>query len=244
MDAGAADQTASDAAPVDAVASDTKVDAGLTGPFCATVDATALATCADFDDGRPLPAPFGTVLMGGGGTVAIDSADFRSSPSSLVFTAGRPAGESAAGLAFTVRPIASEISVDLDLRAEALGVGSFDVLGFNRADVEIGFQITDEGKLELDREVPNGDGGRIETIIPIASTLGSAWRHVRFAGSPVSGSSTWNVSVLVDGVEVGSTTVPSIGFVGQPDVVLGDGVVFASSTPWRVRVDNVVVRTK
>lgn len=243
-DAGAADQATSDAAPVDAVASDATVDAGPARPFCATVDTTALAFCADFDDGRPLPAPFGTVLVAGGGTVAIDGADFRSSPSSLLFTAGGPTGDSAAGLAFTTRPIASEVSVDFEVRVDALGSGSFDVLVFKRADVEIGFQISDEGKLEFDREVPDGDGGRIETIIPIASALGGAWRHVRFEGSPTSGPSTWNVNVLVDGVNVGTTTVPSIGFVGQPDVVLGDGTVFPPSTPWRIRVDNVVVRTK
>lgn len=241
QDAGATADASTDGARVDgAILSD--AEAGPPVAFCASLDAAALALCADFDQGV-LPAPFGRVLEENGGKVTLDTADSRSPPRSLLFTVGQSNSNSAAALAWTSRPIATEVSFDLDVRVDAFGSGSFDVLGLTRAGVETGLQIRSDGALEFDIELPDGDGGQKETIIPIAGSIDSAWRHVRFEASPQS-SSTWKVNVLVDGTFFGTTTVPTAGFVGQPDVVLGDDVVFPSSTPWRVHIDNVVVRAK
>lgn len=240
-DAGDADGVSSDAARADdATVADS--DAGPAPPFCASLDAANVSLCADFDT-VALPAPFARMIVETGGTVDLDVGDFRSSPRSLLFTVGRPSGDSAAAVAYTSSPIATAVSIDMDVRVDAPGSGDFDLVSVLRGDVQAGFQINRTGSLEFDVEVPADGGGRTETETPTDGTLGTAWRHIRFQASATGGPS-WNVVLFVDGVQVGATTVPSAGFVGQPTIEIGDGRVFPMSTPWRVRLDNVVVRTQ
>lgn len=220
-------------------------DAGVDATFCASLtDAATL--CADFDDGA-LPAPFESIAMTGSGSlVERDTKDSRSPPFSLLLAAGLTSGTSSAAVRKKLPGIKTEVSVDLDVRFEALGTETFDLATFSvGGDHDLGLEVRGNGDLAFDKEVPDGDGGTIETKIDTTATVGTGWVHLRLVAVPA-GSGEWQVTASKDGAAVGSVSMREKVFKDTPTLSIGDPSMGSSAAPaaWRVRVDNVVVRTK
>ena len=229
----------------DAVAKDGSADAdgAPDGPFCKS--RTGYAFCADFDEGTA-PAPFDELsLEGMGNSITYDSADFRSAPRSALFTGGNPSEFSRAGLTWKSKTITTEVVVELDVRVIDLGKRPFDIIGFsNGADDDLELEINELGVLQfdIDRVLPDGgDGGQ---VIPTTGILDTAWHHVTFRATR-SGTDTMNVSVSLDDQVVGTATgTPAKQVLGSPVLSIGDSDLEPTSTPWKLRLDNVLVTVK
>lgn len=247
VEAGTVTEGGSADATVDArTDSATNGDAGVDATFCASLpDAATL--CADFDD-RALPAPFETIIVNGSGSVVErDDKDSRSAPYSLLLGAGLTNGSSAAAVRKRFPGIRTEVSVDLDVKFETFGTEPFDLVTFGvGGDHELGLEVRVNGAVVFDKEVPDGDGGAIESKIETTATLGTAWAHLRFVAVAPANGTEWQVTASKDGVAVGTVSMREKTFKDSPNLWIGDWNALDGPAPaaWRVRVDNVVVRTK
>lgn len=227
----------------DGTSNDAGVDAAPDGPFCAS--RSGYAFCADFDQGNP-PAPFdGVVVNGTGSSVAYDPSDFRSPPKSALFRGGLGGTFTAAGLTWKSKTITTEVVIDLDVRVIDLGKRPFDIIGFNNGsggDFEL--EINELGVLQYDIDGVLPDGGDGTEIIPSTGILDTSWHHVTLRGVR-NGADKLDVTASLDGVVVGTKLGTSASrFLGSPTLSIGDTDLEPTSTPWRVRMDNVLVNVK
>lgn len=218
-------------------------DGAPDGPFCKS--RTGYAFCADFDEGT-VPAPFDELsLEGTGNSITYDAADSRSAPRSALFTGGHPTDFSRAGLIWKSKTITTEVVVELDVRVIDLGRRPFDIIGFsNGADDDLELEINELGVLQFDIDRILPDGGDAGQVITTTGILDTNWHHVTFRATR-SGTDTMNVSVSLDDKVVGTATgTPAKQVLGASTLSIGDSDLEPTSTPWKLRLDNVLVTVK
>ena len=227
--------------PTDAGGRDVDAEAAL--PFCKSI--TGFAICADFDDTSTPPAPFDTVVLDGtSNTLSYDGLDSRSPPRSLLLVGGSPnGGVTATGMRWKTPIIATEVTAEFDFKAEQRGTRPFDMLNFVRAGFELSVEIAADGQLEFDSQIPDGDGDTIGGVQKLTANASTSWQHLKWAARKITGN-RFEIEVSIDGKPGGTTTISQTLFLGQPSVEIGDLALETTTTPWRVRMDNIVLTVK
>ncbi|MBS2013835.1 MAG: hypothetical protein JST00_13180 [Deltaproteobacteria bacterium] len=206
------------------------------GPFCASKSGYAL--CADFDDGV-LPTPFSrSEISGPGSALTYDSTDSRSPPRSALMVAGAPGTETQSALVWDAPTAPSELVIDLDVRMESFGSGSFDLLGLGRSAHNLEIEVNDDGTLAFDLESPAFDGG--DQTNAIGGLLADkAWHHLQISMTKTA--TAIDTKATLDGVAIGSAKMQLELLAGPFVFYIGDTVVQVTPKPWRARFDNVLV---
>ena len=243
---------------IDAAKEDADLDAGIdapSGPFCKTIDASAVVFCGDFESSA---APFGfdqSVFRGDGGASFTVSDEGGIDHPSLVLDvslaqiavdAGPDGGREAGSAVFLSKNLPTgkapntflQHEVELDFRVvgpASLAYVALSVLSFPSAAIkEHGFSVYD-GNV-FGRLAPKDFAVRDDE---------SKWHHARIVVARVPGGSTSSFRVTID---IDGTLVDNVSGV-DPGSTVGSGVRVgafgtSSNTGGKIRAqfDNVVVR--
>ena len=217
-----------------------RVDGGGDGSVVAFTCKSAPPTatlCEDFDT-APLPGAFSVSKTKGGGAVMIADQG-RSAPNTALFSINADSDDSAAALIRQVLPVVTKTAViELDLRVDSTGTEAFDVVTFSSNPPEVGFQIEGSGALTWDENVVAATS--IDTPSGLAIAMGS-WTHVRL--SFLIEGDLAKATLSVDGGVLATAmhTFQAKALRQGANLVIGDDSIQPSATPWRVRVDNVIL---
>jgi hypothetical protein len=217
-------------------ASTSSSSGGVGVSFCAT-SGVGTFLCADFDDGK-VPSVF-TPFTLGNGTAAPVTADPRSAPYAVLFTAPASANSVGASLRTGIPAGKPKITLDVDVKVDNLGAPhDYDFLTLTSGVPQMGVQVNPDGTLSFDEQYASGSGANtaMGASMPIA-----VWTHLRWV-IEVSGSSALT-HVYIDNALVGTHTFDSAATIGSSPVRLdvGDAGQQALTQAWHVRVDNVTV---
>jgi hypothetical protein len=202
--------------------------------FCSRVP-SSVTFCADFDDGK-LPTGL-TADVYGGATLNVDT-DAVSPPGAAVFTTpvGPGLARAGASLKLLLPTKSMDVVIEFDLRVDAFGSPSFDLLTITNDSGQGGFQIEGDHSLTWDQ-----DTDKVKDLLtPVGTVLTSAWTHVRASVHTTAAAATAQLSL--NGAVVGTHTFapPPVG--SAPTFELGDDRFGPGGTnPWRVRIDNLTV---
>lgn len=223
-------------APSDAIAqtppgADAQADAFISS--CASAPAGAF--CDDFEQGLANWTSNTTA----GNTFLIEEASSVSPTHSAVSTA-LTGGLCCLTKALPGAPQTIEVDVDVRFEAVLASGADYDFLGL-RGPVQNNLSVqVRSGVLEFDEDATPIDGAVNESFTSTGYAVDAAWHHVRWTNQRMG--STADVQIFVDGKKVGGMVASSLDYTAPLVLQVGDCSI--SSSPWKVRFDNVVVVTK
>lgn len=188
--------------------------------------------CADFDDAA-IPGPFAALEVNGGGTVDVRDG-------AMVVTLPAIAGSAGAAVVTNTQSPTQSCILELDVTIEAFGVGDpLDLLRVVNGRQRLGLEVATSGAVSFDEDVVLPGGAAVDRTIATTGALAPGKHRVRWEMTFVG--DTVTTRILVDAIPLGSLELPSTLFL-QPLVVrVGDELVKATSAPWRVRLDDIVL---
>jgi hypothetical protein len=242
--ASAADVSAADGATSEAGSDGGALDAKADAGFCASLS-PAPKLCDDFDEPDGGFAKWSLQYEFGGGTLAIDSAESRSAPSSLLVSTPATANNAGARLAITPPGTAQHVSFGFDLKVDTRDPQSgYAEIGY--IVVTAGFQ--DNFYLRIYTDPTNNaftaesypDGASVPHNLTLSTSISfDTWRRVVV---DVDLATAHAVTVTVDGVMAAQQALePTLYMPGKLEVRPGIGYAAGPSSGWALRYDNVTV---
>lgn len=218
------------------------------GRYCATLSPTP-SFCDDFDDTGLITPKWDGVSTNAGATIARDSADSVSAPSSLLAVSPPGNGTSSAYAYHASVSPKSKVRVAFDIKIDARdtqsGYAEIDYIRFEGA----GFQFASylrvntpskyETQLAVEAYLPDGGipvhdltvtGGRFDQWTRVAITFDLA-SNPHLASVSINGVQVASQALEANMYGPGPVTVrPGIGFVGSP-----------AASSWKIRQDNLTI---
>jgi hypothetical protein len=240
---------ASDGAPSDAGAGDARPGDGgdaaaSDAGFCASLSPAPMF-CDDFDTPDAGFTKWTLDYEFGGGTIAIDSAESHSPPSSLLVSTPSSANPAGGRLTFSPPGTAKHVHFGFDLKIDMSDpqsgyaeVGYVVFTGAFKDDFYLDLHTDPTNNGFTTEAYPDGSPVTHELILPNSTTL-AGWKRVVI---DVDLATAHSVTMTVDGVMVVQQALePELYLPGTLEVRPGIGYTGAPSNGWALRFDNVTI---